>query len=215
MNLLKQNEIGSTIVTCAAAFHRETGPGLLETVYEAVLARDWEARGLRAARQVPIPHRASQAPVRRRVLCGPHRGGRRSRETQIRGEGHKGAPLGGVDLSAVDGYQTRQSTRLRRDFDEGRQSPHHKRRRRADSASVQALFPPCPLCLCVSFPNRRVIRRFGAHILRCVLGAGSCTIQPHAERRIHNRFTKSGAVLGCVRAGAGGAPGPFLDHARQ
>ena len=79
----------------------------------------------------------------------------------------------------------------------------------------RAPFLPCPLCLYVSFPNRRVIRRFGAHILRCVLGAGSCTIQPHAERRIHNRFTKSGAVLGCVRAGAGGAPGPFLDHARQ
>ncbi len=40
---------------CAVALHRETGPGLLETVYEAVLARDLEARGLRMARQVPIP----------------------------------------------------------------------------------------------------------------------------------------------------------------
>ena len=40
---------------CAVALHRETGPGLLETVYEAVLARDLEARGLRVARQVPIP----------------------------------------------------------------------------------------------------------------------------------------------------------------
>ena len=37
------------------ALHRETGPGLLETVYEAVLARDLEARGPRVARQVPIP----------------------------------------------------------------------------------------------------------------------------------------------------------------
>jgi len=42
-------------VDCAVALHRETGPGLLETVYEAVLARDLEARGLRVARQVPIP----------------------------------------------------------------------------------------------------------------------------------------------------------------
>ena len=40
---------------CAVALHRETGPGLLETVYEAVLARDLEARGLRVARQIPIP----------------------------------------------------------------------------------------------------------------------------------------------------------------
>ncbi|HOD50388.1 MAG TPA: GxxExxY protein [Candidatus Hydrogenedentes bacterium] len=51
----KQNEIGSVIVACAVALHRETGPGLLETVCEAVLARDSEVRGLRVARQVPIP----------------------------------------------------------------------------------------------------------------------------------------------------------------
>ena len=51
----KQNEIRSIIVHCAVALHRETGPGLLETVYEAVLARDLEARGLRVARQIPIP----------------------------------------------------------------------------------------------------------------------------------------------------------------
>jgi len=42
-------------VACAVALHRETGPGPLETVYEAVLARDLEARGLRAARQILIP----------------------------------------------------------------------------------------------------------------------------------------------------------------
>jgi len=42
-------------VACAVALHRETGPGPLETVCEAVLARDLEARGLRVARQIPIP----------------------------------------------------------------------------------------------------------------------------------------------------------------
>ena len=42
-------------MACAVALHRETGPGLLETVCEAVLARDSEVRGLRVARQVPIP----------------------------------------------------------------------------------------------------------------------------------------------------------------
>ncbi|HOD52636.1 MAG TPA: GxxExxY protein [Candidatus Hydrogenedentes bacterium] len=39
----------------AVALHRGTGLGLLDTVYEAVLARDLEARGPRAARQVPVP----------------------------------------------------------------------------------------------------------------------------------------------------------------
>ena len=40
---------------CAVALQRETGPGPLETVHEGVLAQDLEARGLRAARQIPIP----------------------------------------------------------------------------------------------------------------------------------------------------------------
>ena len=49
------NEIGAVIVDCAVSLHRETGPGLLETVYEVVLAHDLEARGLRVKRQVPVP----------------------------------------------------------------------------------------------------------------------------------------------------------------
>ena len=49
------NEIGAIVVDCAVSLHRETGPGLLETVYEVVLAHDLEAGGLRAERQVPIP----------------------------------------------------------------------------------------------------------------------------------------------------------------
>jgi GxxExxY protein len=49
------NEIGTIVVDCAVALHRETGPGLLETVYEVVLAHDLAVRGLRAERQVPIP----------------------------------------------------------------------------------------------------------------------------------------------------------------
>jgi len=49
------NEIGTIVVDCAVALHRETGPGLLETVYEVVLTHDLRARGLRAERQIPIP----------------------------------------------------------------------------------------------------------------------------------------------------------------
>jgi GxxExxY protein len=48
------NEITGEIVDAALKLHKALGPGLLETVYELVLMRDLERRGLRAARQVPI-----------------------------------------------------------------------------------------------------------------------------------------------------------------
>jgi GxxExxY protein len=49
------NEIGTIVVDYAVSLHKETGPGLYETVYEVVLAHDLQARGLRAERQVPVP----------------------------------------------------------------------------------------------------------------------------------------------------------------
>lgn len=48
------NAISGEIVDTALAIHRSLGPGMLETVYENVLARELERRGFRAARQVPI-----------------------------------------------------------------------------------------------------------------------------------------------------------------
>jgi iron complex transport system substrate-binding protein len=42
------------IIDAAYKLHVEIGPGLLESVYEAILARDLARRGLRVARQVPI-----------------------------------------------------------------------------------------------------------------------------------------------------------------
>jgi GxxExxY protein len=48
------NEITGLIVTVAFAIHSRLGPGLLERVYETVLARDLERRGLQVARQVPV-----------------------------------------------------------------------------------------------------------------------------------------------------------------
>jgi len=52
---MTENEIGTIVVDCAMSLHMETGPGLLESVYEVVLAHDIRAQGLGAARQVPIP----------------------------------------------------------------------------------------------------------------------------------------------------------------
>jgi GxxExxY protein len=50
-----ENEIGTIAVEAAIGIHRELGPGLLETVYEVVLARELQARGLKIDRQVPVP----------------------------------------------------------------------------------------------------------------------------------------------------------------
>jgi GxxExxY protein len=52
---MTENEIGKVVVDAALKVHRELGPGLLETVYEVVLARELERRGLRVERQVPVP----------------------------------------------------------------------------------------------------------------------------------------------------------------
>lgn len=52
---MHENEIGTIVVECAIAVHRELGPGLLESVFETVLAHELQSRGLRVERQVPIP----------------------------------------------------------------------------------------------------------------------------------------------------------------
>jgi GxxExxY protein len=43
------------IIGAAIAIHRELGPGLLESAYEACLAHELELLGLRVERQKPIP----------------------------------------------------------------------------------------------------------------------------------------------------------------
>ncbi len=51
---MTENEIGKLVVDSALTVHRELGPGLLETVYEVILAHELRQRGLRVERQVPI-----------------------------------------------------------------------------------------------------------------------------------------------------------------
>ncbi|KRP33603.1 MAG: GxxExxY protein [Opitutaceae bacterium BACL24 MAG-120322-bin51] len=51
---MTENEIGTIIVDEAVRLHQALGPGLLEIVYEAVLARRLEKRGLLVERQKPI-----------------------------------------------------------------------------------------------------------------------------------------------------------------
>ena len=52
---MKHNEIGTMVVESAVYLHQKLGPGLLETVYETVLANLLEKRGLKVERQVPVP----------------------------------------------------------------------------------------------------------------------------------------------------------------
>ncbi|HTL67513.1 MAG TPA: GxxExxY protein [Lacunisphaera sp.] len=49
------NDISGRIVDAAIHVHTRLGPGLLESVYERILAHELEQRGLAAERQVPVP----------------------------------------------------------------------------------------------------------------------------------------------------------------
>lgn len=52
---MNENDIGTIIVDEAIHLHQALGPGLLESVYEVILARRLAKRGLNVQRQVPIP----------------------------------------------------------------------------------------------------------------------------------------------------------------
>lgn len=52
--VLWENEVGALVVDAAVAVHRKLGPGLLESVYESVLAHELRKRGLTVERQVPV-----------------------------------------------------------------------------------------------------------------------------------------------------------------
>jgi GxxExxY protein len=49
------NEISGEIVDTAYHIHTKLGPGLLESVYEIILAKELQNRGLKIERQKPIP----------------------------------------------------------------------------------------------------------------------------------------------------------------
>jgi GxxExxY protein len=51
---MTENEISRVILDSAFSVHKELGPGLLESVYEVVLAYELQQRGLRVSRQVPV-----------------------------------------------------------------------------------------------------------------------------------------------------------------
>ena len=52
---MKENEVARLIVDAAYKVHTALGPGLLESVYEEVLAYELRKRNLKVLRQEPIP----------------------------------------------------------------------------------------------------------------------------------------------------------------
>ncbi|HSI11803.1 MAG TPA: GxxExxY protein [Chthoniobacter sp.] len=52
---MSHDEIARAVVDCAYELHKELGPGLLESVYEVLMADALRARGLAVERQKPIP----------------------------------------------------------------------------------------------------------------------------------------------------------------
>ncbi len=52
---MTENQIAKVIVDVAFKIHTSLGPGLLESVYQTVLAYEIEKRGLKVCRQLPIP----------------------------------------------------------------------------------------------------------------------------------------------------------------
>jgi GxxExxY protein len=55
MFTVTENEIARQIVDAAYKIHTTLGPGLFESVYEAVMAQELSKRGLQFVRQQPLP----------------------------------------------------------------------------------------------------------------------------------------------------------------
>jgi len=52
---MTENEFAKIVVDAAYHIHRRLGPGLLESVYEVILAYALNRRGLKIERQAPVP----------------------------------------------------------------------------------------------------------------------------------------------------------------
>ena len=111
------NHITDSILRCAVAVHRGLGPGLPEHSYQASLALEFDANGIRYDRR---PHHRSSIPKCSCRLASArlHRRRRGRRRTQGRDE-HRSRPRqAGADLSTGDGSPRRPVTELQRGDDD-------------------------------------------------------------------------------------------------
>ena len=52
---MRENEAAKVVVDVAFPIHKRLGPGLLESVYEAVMLHELRTRSVHVENQVPIP----------------------------------------------------------------------------------------------------------------------------------------------------------------
>ena len=52
--MIKHSPLAQEVISSAIEVHKQLGPGLLESVYEACLCREFELRKVEFARQVPL-----------------------------------------------------------------------------------------------------------------------------------------------------------------
>ncbi len=52
---MTENELATIVVDTAYRIHRKLGPGLLESVYQAVLVYELRKRGLQVEAELPVP----------------------------------------------------------------------------------------------------------------------------------------------------------------
>jgi len=63
MTDLQKDPLTKKIIGCAIAVHRQLGPGLLESIYEAALCVELELNGLRFERQILFPLNYLDRPI--------------------------------------------------------------------------------------------------------------------------------------------------------
>lgn len=110
---MDENEIGKIVVDACVRMHRELGPGLLESVYEVVLAKELEERGLRVKRQVPVPIVYRGLRFDEGVPRGHHRGRPGDSRNQVGGANHEGSCEAGVHVFEIKGTEIGISAELR------------------------------------------------------------------------------------------------------
>lgn len=52
---MRENDISAIIVGCALEVHKQLGPGLLESAYEACLIHELKTKGLKVQNQLALP----------------------------------------------------------------------------------------------------------------------------------------------------------------
>jgi GxxExxY protein len=53
--IMTENDLATVVLDASMFIHKKLGPGLLESIYESILAHELQKKGLLVERQVPLP----------------------------------------------------------------------------------------------------------------------------------------------------------------